>query len=577
MPKILILDANCAAGIESIQTLGRLGAKVHASSPSMDCLAFRSKYCAEKLHQPSVRSEILEWLVRLDQTERYDLIVPATEVSLGVFLDPDCDNDLRRRAVLPSRESLAFAINKESVLQRAKELSIPVPPSVLASNGNVPALPYSYPVAIKPVHSKQVREGKIVDRRVTYAQNEVELREILAAVPESSFQIQQLVRGHGVGIELLFVHGEPIWSFAHRRVHELPLTGGGSSYRCSIEPAAELLQNSIALLRSLAWHGVAMVEWKVDDDGSAYFIEINPRLWGSIALAIDAGVDFPRALLSVAQGRMPGPQPSYKVGRYTRDIARDLDWQIANFRADHNNPQLLTRSRVRSLLELLRPLTISESWDYFDVFDLNVIYRSLRSYFQAKVSAATGKIAKRYRSWQFVKFTHTHVMQRLAASPEATRNILFLCYGNICRSPLAELIAHDSLRGYNVGSAGFHKTVDRQSPDHMKRAALKLNVDMNSHRSRRVTKQDVDRADLILVMDWKNYVQLSRTFPEAKAKATFLGLFGSMPRIEIDDPYELTGEGVDQIVEQIKRSTDGLGDALAYVEGALQQTSKITR
>lgn len=168
-------------------------------------------------------------------------------------------------------------------------------------------------------------------------------------------------------------------------------------------------------------------------------------------------------------------------------------------------------------------------------------------------------------------------MQRLAASPETPRNILFLCYGNICRSPLAELIAHDSLRGYNVGSAGFHETVDRQSPDHMKRAALKLNVDMNSHHSRSVTKQDGDRADLILVMDWKNYVQLTRTFPEAKAKATFLGLFGSISRIEIDDPYELAGEGVDQIVEQIKRSTDGLRDALAYAEVSLQQTSKVVR
>ena len=188
MPKILILDANCAAGIESIQTLGRHGVTVHAASPLVDCLAFRSRYCSLKLHQPSVRSEILGWLARLDEEERYDLIVPATEVSLGVFLDPDCGDDLRRRAVLPSRESLAFAINKESVLQLAKDLAIPVPASVLASNSNIPALPFSYPVAVKPVHSKQVRQGKIVDRRVAYAQNETGLREILTAAPDSAFR-----------------------------------------------------------------------------------------------------------------------------------------------------------------------------------------------------------------------------------------------------------------------------------------------------------------------------------------------------------------------------------------------------
>ena len=565
MPKILILDANCAAGIESIQTLGRLGAAVHAASPSVDCLAFRSRYCSRKLHQPSVRSEILGWLTQLDEEERYDLIVPATEVSLGVFLDPNCGDDLRQRAVLPSRESLAFAINKESVLQLAKELAIPVPASVLASNGDVPSLPFSYPVAVKPVHSKQVSQGKVVDRRVAYARNETELRETLIAVPDSAFQIQQLVRGHGVGIELLFVHGEPLWNFAHRRVHELPLTGGGSSYRCSIEPPAELLQNSIALLRSLKWHGVAMVEWKVDDDGSAFLIEINPRLWGSIALAIDAGVDFPRALLAVAQGGIPGSQPRYKFGYYTRDIARDLDWQIANLRADHSDPQLLTRPKLRSVLELLRPLTFSESWDYFDVSDLNVVYQSFKSYIQMKTGAATGKIAKRYRSRQFATSTHTQIMQKLAVRPEAARNVLFLCYGNICRSPLAELIARDALRGHDVASAGFHMTVDRPSPDHMKRAALKLDVDMDSHRSRKVTQQDIDRADLVLVMDWKNYTQLIRAFPEAKAKSTFLGLFAPSPAIEIDDPYEFTGERVDQIADQIKLSTIGLADALGRI------------
>ena len=573
MPKVLILDANCAAGIESIQTLGRLGATVHAASSSMDCLAFRSKYCSRKLNQPSVRSEILGWFTQLDEEERYDLIVPATEVSLGVFLDPNCGDHLRQRAVLPSRESLAFAINKESVLQLARDLAIPVPASVLASNGNVPALPFSYPVAVKPVHSKQVKGGRIVDRRVAYARNEAELREILTAVSDSAFQIQQLVRGHGVGIELLFVHGEPIWNFAHRRVHELPLTGGGSSYRCSIEPPTELLQNSIALLRSLEWHGVAMVEWKVDDDGSAFLIEINPRLWGSIALAIDAGVDFPRALLAVAQGRIPGPQPFYRFGYYTRDIARDLDWQIANLRADHSDPQLLTRPKLRSLLELLRPLTFFESWDYFDVTDLNVVYQSFKSYIQTKIGAATRKIAKRYRSRQFAKSTHAQIMQKLAARPEARRNLLFLCYGNICRSPLAELIARDLLPEHNVASAGFHMTIDRPSPDHMKRAALKLDVDMESHRSHKVTQQDIDRADLVLVMDWKNYTQLIHAFPEAKAKSTFLGLFAPSPAIEIDDPYEFTGERVDQIAELIKQSTVGLADALARIHAERENSN----
>ena len=47
------------------------------------------------------------------------------------------------------------------------------------------------------------------------------------------------------------------------------------------------------LLDELNWHGVAMVEFKVTEDGTPYLMEINTRFWGSLQLAIDAGVDFP--------------------------------------------------------------------------------------------------------------------------------------------------------------------------------------------------------------------------------------------------------------------------------------------
>lgn len=562
MPKILILDANSSAGLESLQSLGRAGSVVHVASTSPDCLAFQSRYPAARLAQPSVPGDLLPWLTARDADEHYNLILPSTEKSLLVFASADCPQALRVKAVLPSSEALLLATNKESVWQLAQRFGIPVPQSIIASAVSIPRLPFNFPVAVKPIHSKQVAGSRILDQRVAYARDEGVLREILAASPSSSFQVQKLVRGRGVGIELLFVNGNPVRHFAHERVHELPLTGGGSSYRRSIAAPAELLAHSIALLKALGWHGVAMVEWKVDPQAGAALIEINPRLWGSLALAIDAGVDFPRDLLSVALGQTLPLQKPFRLNYYTRDLIRDLDWQITNFRANHADPQLLTRPRLASLLELLRPLLGGESWDFFDRSDLKPTTSGITTYIGKKWNSFTSKIRRRLRSRTFVRATHPAVVGRLAANPAPIKDLLFLCYGNICRSPAAELAARNLLAKHTVSSAGFHETVHRSSPAHLQHAAAKFGLDLAAHRSRKAAANDIDRADLILVMDWKNYDQLLRTFPQAAGKATFLGLFSDAPTLEIEDPYDLRGEKVDRVLRQIDSSVKGLAARL---------------
>jgi len=80
------------------------------------------------------------------------------------------------------------------------------------------------------------------------------------------------------------------------RLHSFPNSGGPSTDRISIE-MPELVDMSERLLKFLKWQGVAMVEWKIDPDTNIpYLLEINPRFWGSLELAIRSGVDFPRIL-----------------------------------------------------------------------------------------------------------------------------------------------------------------------------------------------------------------------------------------------------------------------------------------
>ena len=68
-----------------------------------------------------------------------------------------------------------------------------------------------------------------------------------------------------------------------------------------------------------------MVEFKVAEDGTPYLMEINTRFWGSLQLAIDAGVDFPWLLYKLACGQPVTPVTRYKTGRRLRWLLGDLD------------------------------------------------------------------------------------------------------------------------------------------------------------------------------------------------------------------------------------------------------------
>src|SRR2546430_8599658 len=81
----------------------------------------------------------------------------------------------------------------------------------------------------------------------------------------------------------------------------------------------------IWILDHVGWHGAAMVEFKVRADGRPYLMEINPRFWGSLQLAIDAGVDFPWLAYQLAAGLTPDSVEGYRIGVRNRWLLGDLD------------------------------------------------------------------------------------------------------------------------------------------------------------------------------------------------------------------------------------------------------------
>jgi protein-tyrosine-phosphatase len=321
-----------------------------------------------------------------------------------------------------------------------------------------------------------------------------------------------------------------------------------------------LLRDAEALLRALNWHGVAMVEFKMDAMDQHWLMEINPRLWGSLALSIDAGVDFPRGLWQIARGETPAAQPEYRLVR-TRDLRTDLEWLKANLRADHGNPLLLTRPRVLSALELLGPVWGGESWDHFDWRDLGITRRILGAAIYDQLRPVLRRVKGRHTRREWLR-RHRSVIERLGKAVAGPK-ILFLCYGNICRSPLAEALARQQLERVTIESAGFHEQAGRRSPEKMVRAGRAFGVDLSEHRSQRVTREQLLNADLVIAMDLENIERLKAECPEALSRTTLLGLFAEAGAFEIGDPYRSGAARTQEICEQVRAGVAGLVRYLA--------------
>jgi len=157
-----------------------------------------------------------------------------------------------------------------------------------------------------------------------------------------------------------------------------------------------------------------------------------------------------------------------------------------------------------------------------------------------------------------------HALARLPPDP----TVLVLCYGNICRSPLAERylanrLAERGVDGVTVDSAGFFEASGRSSPETAFRAALRYGVDLSSHRSKPVTPGLFADADVVFLMDAQNYQFALSRFPDEAGKTCFLRSLVDDDAFEISDPYDGDLDEFVRVYDEVVEAVDALVDALA--------------
>lgn len=363
---VLVTDGQERSALAVTRGLGRAGIPVIVGAETERSLAGASRYCIARWQYPSPLQQPAQFISSLvESVRRFDItaIIPPTDASMQVVAAQRGQFRPSVTAMIPSRESYELVSDKYRLMMLAQELGIPFPDTVFVPDGNLTEVRdrlKTYPVVVKPGRSLVKIDEKWIKTSVQVASNAEELKGLYRRTPylRNPSLIQQRIEGEGQGVFGLFEHGRPCVLFAHRRIREKPPAGGVSVFRESIELPKPMTDYAVRLLERVKWHGVAMVEFKVDRQSKVpMLMEINGRFWGSLQLAIDAGLNFPYLLYQAMNGRpVVVPNNAYRIGTKSRWLLGDLDHLLMRLTKSNSELRLDPHagSRGRCLAEFFK-------------------------------------------------------------------------------------------------------------------------------------------------------------------------------------------------------------------------------
>ena len=374
MPRVLVTDGDQRPALAIVRSLTRHGMSVLAGSDQQISLASCSRYCRGGVRYPSPHSApeaFTRWLEDFVARERIDVVLPVTDVTM--HLVSRMATTLRAHTALPvpAFDAFDFVSDKARLVEWAAQCGVRTPRTNIVTGMDALHAAIdrvTYPAVVKPIRSRYLTPWGWQRTGVHYASSREELLKLYQDVHYLTAQptlIQERICGPGVGMFVLFDDGRPIAEFAHRRLREKPPSGGVSVLRESVAVDPVLRRWAERLLGPLGWHGVAMLEFKRDAaTGEPYLIEVNGRFWGSLQLAIDAGLDFPRLAVQLALGETPARTPAYREGVRSRWLLGDLDHLLLRLRRTNRELQLpeTAPGRARAV------------WQFFQCFGRDLHY-----------------------------------------------------------------------------------------------------------------------------------------------------------------------------------------------------------
>jgi predicted ATP-grasp superfamily ATP-dependent carboligase len=373
----LVLDARLRQSLVAVRSLGLRGMRVAAlelendSESSNRVTTFSSRWCREKFVSPRYEQGTQPFLAHLervlDQTSPRVLIT-SSDGTVAVIRQHRKQLERRINIALAKEPALAIAIDKKQTLEIAESLGIGVPRGVIVSSVHeVPTALHEVglPAVVKPNESwlwGQQQGARLICKLVTTPE-EARLAVEELTGPGGTTLFQQFLPGKREAVSFLYAHGEMYARFAQWAKRTQPPLGGTSVLRQSIAIPEDIGDLAEQLVRAIELEGYSEVEFRRDDAGKPYLMEINPRLSASVEVAVRAGVDFPYLLYQWANGDRIDHIKSYRVGGWMRYLEGDLITTIQSV-TQRGRPGVTPPARA--ILDFIGSFFKPMGYDYVD-------------------------------------------------------------------------------------------------------------------------------------------------------------------------------------------------------------------
>lgn len=557
-----------------VRSLGRAGQAVHVAPFNFRSPALRSRYVQAIHRLPYYLGDGSAWRASVGalwRAESFDLAIPCDERSLLPF---DAHRDWLEargwRVAMPDRRAVEIFFDKHATRELARRVGVPVAPGrLLTAKDTAAGLidAFGLPIALKPRQSYYL-DSLHARRKVGIVRDRRSLEHDLERVDRTRTLVEGYLPGYGVGVSVLVDQGTVLQAFEHHRIHD-DVAVSGSYYRRSALLSPDLVAAVNRLMAALAYTGVAMVEFRRDHGNGAYaLLEVNARPWGSMPLPVSLGVDFPERWRRLLLDGQATPPVDYQTGVPSRNLIPDLEFLLLDLHRLRGRPLAAAQVFCRWLGGFGQIVTGGERNDTFVRDDIRPGTAELAGF----ALNVTGKLSRRLPGIGVLHRRRVRGRGRRLLSQQraADQGVIFVCMGNICRSPFAEYLLRARLVGpghsLRVSSAGVLPIAGRPAPPAALKAAKAFGIDLAPHHSRHFDDTMVRAGDLVVVFD---QIQLSATLdrhPELAGRIVLLGsLLADAAPIPDPDGHDL------EIFLATYRRIDGAVDQIVGLLGARAQ------
>ncbi|NJD51387.1 MAG: ATP-grasp domain-containing protein [Candidatus Methanoperedens sp.] len=363
---VLITNASNVKGLVVTQSLGKKGVEITTTDCEYLSAAFFSRYSKHHfLCAPPERTQtdFVNSIQNHIKRNKIDVLMPINSTETNLISKYKEKFTPFTKVPFEDFPKMMQLHNKNEVMRLASELDIRIPGTyeiVNAADIEKFSKEMEYPVVIKLRNATSSVGISYVYSASEFVSKYRQTIQKFNLKPSEYPIVQEYIPGSGYGVSMLYNQGDIRASFTHKRLREYPITGGPSTLRVSVRNQ-EMETAARKILDHVNWHGVAMVEFKLDErTNRPVLIEVNPRFWGSVYQAIAAGVNFPYLLYEMALFGDVKPVFNYKVGVKTRFLLNDFRALISHLKNSNH--------RFATFKEFFK---FYEKDLYYDAFSIN--------------------------------------------------------------------------------------------------------------------------------------------------------------------------------------------------------------